>query len=414
MPLKLGLKEIKRNLLLYSLVTVLLIVIFAILTFAVSATFRSTQKYISINKIMDSDNSLCYCTEMLFEPDTKLLVKNKKQLLDALNTDARIAGQYEILGSRINDEAANVWCYDWELLDAYRPNIVKGRWFRKQDTTQGDTLFGVAIDDGICAVGDIVALTGWKGDASVDVKIIGLIKDSTDVLGFDGYKDRTYDYTDFFYTYNLEGEKKPLLLLSNDQLDLCPYIESTQVSETAVIARQQKGLLFMTFDTDDSREIANTFMYAEDGMTSCTEVAGEIKEGSKKIIQEILSRTLPIVIGSFLLVLLVTISVGTVSVKQQIHNYAIYNLCGLSWKRCILISFTGSIICSVIAFVISHIGMLTAKLSGMLLETAFEPGLYTAGACLIVQIIYIGISLIIPACILRGKSVKTILTTNRE
>lgn len=414
MPLKLGLKEIERNLLLYSLVTVLLIVIFTILTFAVTATLVSTKKYIAINKIMDTDNSICYCTQMLFEPDTKIFIKNKEQLTDALNADVHIAAQYEIVGAKVNDNEANVWCYDWKLLDAYRPNIVKGRWFRKQDITDGHTLFGVAVDDGTCAVGDIVSLSDWTEQAFVDVKIIGLIKNSTDVLGFDGYKERTYDYTDFFYTYYSEGEEKPLLLLSNDQLDLCPYIESIQASENAVIARQQRGLLFIQPETDNIREKVNTFMYAEEGMTSCSESVTEIKAGSKRIILEILNRTLPIVICSFILVLLVTISVGTISVKQQIHNYAIYNLCGLCWRRCILISFTSSVICSVLAFVISHVGMLAAKFSGILSETAFELGFYSIAACLVVQIIYIGISLIIPACILRGKSVKIILTTNRE
>jgi len=414
MPLKLGLKEIERNLLLYSLVTVLLIVIFTILTFAVTAALLGTKKYVAVNKIMDTDDSICYCTQMLFEPGSKILVKNKEQLKDALKENVHIAAQYEIVGARIKDREANVWSYDWELLDAYRPNIVKGRWFRKQDMTDENMLYGVAVDDGTYAVGDVVSVTSWAQQAFVDVKIIGLIKNSTDVLGFDAYKAQTYDYTDFFYTYHTEGEEKPLLLLSNDQLDLCPYVESLQASENATIVRQQKGLLFMQPETDQVREEINAFMYAEEGMALCSESATEIEAGSKRMILGILNRTLPIVICSFLLVLLVTISVGTISVKQQMHNYAIYNLCGLSWGRCTRISFTASVICSVLAFVISHVGMLAARISGILSETAFDVGVYSIAICLIVQIIYIGISLIIPACILRGKSVKIILTTNRE
>lgn len=414
MPLKLGLKEIERNLMLYSLITVLLIVIFTMLTFAVTATLLSTKKYIAINKIMDTDDSICYCTQMLFEPDSKIFVKNKEQLKNALNEDVHIAAQYEIVGAEIKDEEANVWSYDWELLDAYCPDIIKGRWFRKQDMTEGHMLFGVAVDDGTYAVGDTVSVTSWAQQDFVDVKIIGLIKNGTDVLGFDAYKAQTYDYTDFFYTYHVEGEEKPLLLLSNDQLDLCPYVESPQVSEDGAIVRQQRGLLFMQLETDQVREEVNAFMYAEEEMTVCSESAKDIEVGSKRTIDEILKHTLPIVICSFILVFLVTISVGTISVKQQMHNYAIYNLCGLSWNRCIRISFTASVICSVLAFVISHVGMVVAKHLGILSETAFDLDFYTIAVCIIVQVIYIGISLIIPVCILRGKSVKTILITNRE
>ncbi|MCM1498256.1 MAG: hypothetical protein NC124_07285 [Clostridium sp.] len=411
MPLKLGLKEIKRNMLMYSFVVMLLIVIFVISTFAVAVTRQSIQKYVAVKKVMDRENSVCYCTTMLMDSDTGVLIENKEQLRNVLGMQMHIAGQYAIVGAVADDEEANVWSYDQEIIEAYRPNLVKGRWFREDDVQQKDILYGVAIEGGAWTVGDIVQLEGWEENTAIDVKIIGLIKDSSDVVGLDEYKERTYDYTDCFYTYNLEGEGKPLLLLANDQLDGVLQAENGKGS---IMQRQQQGLIFIALQNAQEQEALNIFMYSSDGMTLCMESAKEIQAGSEKIIQEILSRTLPVVVCSFILVLLVTISIGTVSVKQQLHNYAIYNLCGLSWGRCTMISFAGSLICSVFAFGISHIGMLAAKFSGALSEAAFEISLFSVGTCLIVQMVYIGISLIIPMCVVKGKSVKSILIANQE
>ena len=112
--------------------------------------------------------------------------------------------------------------------------------------------------------------------------------------------------------------------------------------------------------------------------------------------------------------LVVTISVGTVSVKQQLHNYAIYNLCGLSRGNCVRISVVASVFCAMLAFVISHAGILITFLLGMLTDVTFKVSFYSVGACAAVILLYIGVAVLIPNFIIRGKTIKTLLITHRE
>lgn len=412
---KFGLKEIRRNLLLYSLTIVLLTVIFVILTFAITVTVKSTQKYFAIRKIMDSEDGYCLKTQELVNPDNYVFIKNKKELQEIVGANLHAAGQYRITGALVNGELADVWSYDRELLNAYTPNIIEGRWFKEKDYAQGNKLYGVAVSDGSIQVGDTVEVMDWTEESAIDVEIIGLIKDSSSVMGNDAFREVAHDYTDFYYTYSTEGEEKSLLILSNDQLDLCDNVESMETEEPSAIARQQYGILFLTWETEEDRYKVDDFIsVAGLGMPIIRESVGEIQIGSEKAIKAQLYNILPVVVCSLILVLLVTISVGTVSVKQQLHNYAIYSLCGLDRERCVFISMTASLCCVVLAFIVSHVGMLFAGWKGWLEDTAVEISLYTVGGCMVIWIIYIGISMLIPGFIIRNKTIKTLLITHRE
>lgn len=416
MLFKIGQKEFERNIVLNSLIIVLLIIIFCILTISTSSLLNSTNKYRALYSLIDNTGYFLG-TDLLINQETRELIRDKKQLEEILGDNIDVAGQYILPGAFLNGQDANIWSYDWEIIDNYTPSIVKGRWFNKKDIIDTEKIYGVILDTGEYLVGDKVIITNWNNNCPVEIEIIGLLEDSSSVFGYMPFLGNKSNYLDGYYTYNLEFEQVPLLLLSNDQLGKYSYFNpGIEGLEGEGIQRQQKGAIFITWNNniaDYQNTTVEDFIFNSDNFICFSETLESMKiESDRSIIRQI-TNILPIIICVFVLVIIATISVSAISVKRQLHNYAIYYICGLKWKDCIYISLIHSFICSSTALIIAYIGILVSKYIGVFSEISLKLGIIQLIICIFVQIIFVGFSLIMPINIIKKTSAKALLNTNK-
>lgn len=164
--------------------------------------------------------------------------------------------------------------------------------------------------------------------------------------------------------------------------------------------------MFLNWKDEDSAFAVQTLMMNKQQIVISSTDTEILRLGSITIIKNLLKSILPIVICSFFLAVIATISASTISVKRQLKNYAIYSLCGLSKKGCIKVSMIHSLGCTIGAFLFAWFGVIFA---GKLDLHQNEIGWLEFMMCVLIFMLFNGIAFIVPAGIFRRFSVKDIL-----
>jgi hypothetical protein len=118
---------------------------------------------------------------------------------------------------------------------------------------------------------------------------------------------------------------------------------------------------------------------------------------------------LPILLSVLVLSLLAIVSAGVISVKKQLHNYAIYHICGLPWKQCVFISMGYSASSCLAALLISWLGMGVLRWTGWLQNMAWNLGIWEFFSCVVMALLFVAISLFMPMIVLNGVTAKDVL-----
>ena len=115
---------------------------------------------------------------------------------------------------------------------------------------------------------------------------------------------------------------------------------------------------------------------------------------------------LPIALCIFILTLITTVSVVSISVNGQLRAYAVFYICGARRKDCLLISAVYSLIVCIFSGVLSLCALvfLTHKT-----QTVIHFGLYEAAAIHIILIIFLCLSAIVPMTVMHRNQPKDIL-----
>ena len=98
-------------------------------------------------------------------------------------------------------------------------------------------------------------------------------------------------------------------------------------------------------------------------------------KNSEKLVYNQVYLLLPIIICVFLITAISVISVNAITVRRQLKNYAIYNICGLSWKKCCLINLLSSIIMCLIAIIMMVISVVLTKYISFFSQTVIDFGI---------------------------------------
>lgn len=412
MLFRIGQKEFQRNRLIDSLIILLLVSIFSILILVTNSLIDSTRKYRMVIKLL-ADDGCFYGVESIVNLENREFIRDNDSLETILGENIIVAGQYILPSATINNEESNIWSYDWSIVQNYKPDIVDGRWFNKADLSNDKEIYGVLLARGEIAVGDKVTIRNWNGECPVEVTIIGLLEDGASVFDFDFYSSKAGDYTDCFYSYLMEYEQLPLLLLLNDQLGLFNYFNpDVEGLQGEGIARQQEGALFVSWTEEvlnEQLDYIEHFFRQEPNNILYSIPTQDMINRSKNTVWSLLDNVLPVFICTLILVTIATITVSMISVKKQFHNYAIYYICGLDWNRCLMISVIHSWICSFWALFITVIGTKLISMLNMFENINVEFSLIGWIACILLQLIFVGISILFPYIILQNNSAKSIL-----
>lgn len=401
----------------YCIIFLLLSIITITVLVLASAAGVKLKKYAAVAKYF-SQNGIMIKSEFLQTAygDQMYFVRDEKEMMDQFPIVKEMLTVTQLWDIWITNRRmqATVWCYNKNVTELLDPAMAEGRWFDKSDY-ESDTLKAVAVyNEGVLSVGDVVTLKTSMNGATQEVEIIGVMENDESLF----YSTTDYrDYRDCFYTYDYESEEGRMILILTDaqilggEKDGLFDVLNFRLSPYFGIQRQMSGETVVIFQDGVTEEEIEAFEVELKQNSRITGIypLSMLNKNSKQYIYEDLKKYLPIVSCFFIFVLIAVSSAHIVSTKKNLENYAIFYMCGLSWKQCCAISFYTSVLLASASFVFLCVlyGLLLA--AGMMSILPLDTLLLFIGIILLIDALFIAISWIMPYLITKNTSAVRIM-----
>lgn len=424
MLFRLAWKDFKRILGINLLEILLLIAVFLTAISIVSAVQIKFKKYSVLSEYLNKNGVYIESGYLAQENNgNNVLLRDEKELKEYFPEINSVLSVEQVWDMTVTerDLPVTLWCYSEAVVNAFSPSMESGRWFQKSDMDSDMLKAVITYNENDLKPGDIVTLETGMSGAKEKVEIIGVMKDN-ESLFYTSMTGSSYgDYRDCYYVYNYEAEGKNVLMILADQQILNGEekgnfeVLNYRLNRTAGFQKEMTGGTLLTFDNDVSQDVIDQDVEKLKKASAIYRIysLSQMKDNSWNYILEELHNYFPVFICIFIFVLIAAISANTITVKKQLKNYAVYNICGLPWKKCAAISLCGACITSGVAFVIVAFGVFFLKNAGSIENTALQLGWWQLLVCYMVILSYILLAWLIPLGIVRNTSAKEIIANNR-
>ncbi len=202
------------------------------------------------------------------------------------------------------------------------------------------------------------------------------------------------------------------MLFSSEYLDNVEI--PVDIDPPAEITQQPLGVHLVIYDGDTSPEIMEEGQrmlgkMAEIGM-AYTMPFEPIDEGSQKYLYMQVYNLLPIIIVILVLTFVSSVSSTAISTIERLRDYSIFYITGLRWSQCIWINVIQSAIISVISLVLAFAGMYVIGFTPLKDTVTIIWSGWILLAAIGLAVLYMLVSMLMPAIIIRKSSPKEILT----
>ncbi len=293
-------------------------------------------------------------------------------------------------------------------INAYTPRMQSGSWLN--DLPDDGYIHVVVTQDNKLGLktDDIITLHYYDFDNEKDIeekaKVIGVMENKQYLVGFSSFQQTDIanhdNFFDMYYTYNSEVEACWGLCVPKSELEQSRLYQGD-------FAVEGMGIVMCNGMSDSEMKEVYNFL-ATNGSSYISSLE-KIRENSFAYIYEQLYILLPIAICIFLLTLITTISVISISINKQLKTYATFYICGAKWRECAFISFLYSLIVCIISGVISLAAIFIISKNSL---TVINLGIFEVAAMLVAVIIYLILSAVMPLVIIGKTQPKEIL--NKE
>ena len=398
MLLKLGLKNLKYNLLMNTLAIIQMSVAFVILISMISTIISRFKYYEPIKEFLNS-KGYYYNIQSGINPETNMTLRTTDELYDLVEGADNIVAQYNVWLKYNGNGNDRFISYDDKFISIYTPKLESGHWFDLDSQVSNIVPVVVSQNEYGLKVGDVIDL--YCFDSVIKAEIIGVLAENTKIIDTSHRTADKVDYRDFYLDYNLQREQCTVFLMC--QRDL----------EDKQIVMQLNGNIVVTYSDNTLDEVIAASDRSIKRMHAARSVpTEEMKNNSLKYIFSQIYDLMPIFTCILILTLVGTVSTSALSAKHQRRNYAIYYICGLKWRQCSLVNLFSSLICITISFVISLVLTLVATKTDIMSGTVIELGIWQLLGCLAIALIYVLLSVMLPISIVGRNTPNQVLRAN--
>lgn len=403
MILKSALRQLKKNIFMNLLIIIQLAAVMTILCVLVSMIESRMEYYTPFADEINSKGFLC-------EMDVSNVASEKEILKNLKGTECEFTyyGYYAVNmdSDDVTMENENTYVPLTDLLterwiEAYTPKMQSGSWLN--DITDDGYIHAVVTQDNALGLktGDIITLDSFDGKTA-QAKVIGVMENKQYVVGYSLFSQtdlaNKMNFFDMYYTYNSEVENQWGLFIPKSEIE-----KSTIYNGDFTVW----GMGFLLCDGMSDSEIKEVSDYLQANCSPMYTVPlEEIRDNSFEYIRQELYVLLPIALCIFLLTLITTISVISISVNSQLKTYAIFYICGAKWRDCAFISFLYSLIVCIISGLISLTAIMIIMHKSL---TVIKLGIIEVGVMLAAAVVYLILSAIMPILITHRNQPKDIL-----
>ena len=365
--------------------------------FMISAVSLRLSRYTPFREEFTSNGRLVVCSSFAYNGDLSgeyTMINSSEDMSRALGADVKVLGIHlnsAYIPGRENDFA--VRSADDRIIDCYTPMLSAGEWF------SGEGICAAVSENSGCKVGDRFVLHYFSADGNekeFEVTVTSLVKKDGRLAGLAGENDGSQkDTFEIFYGGIDSNNKNTLLLRESDMPEDMP--------------RGFTGTMLLNY-SDTADEAALT-----ERLTACGCIyslpMSELEKASKNYLSQQIYELLPLIAILLIMALIGSISTSALSTREQLRDYAVFSLCGLKKNSCILIGLMQSFICSVLAGIVSAAAML---ILGAAAPERFylSPGLMMFSGVGTIALLFVIVSLTVPALMIGKYSVKDQLNSN--
>jgi len=398
MLLKLGLKNLKHNLLMNILTIIQMSVALVILISMISTIVSRFRYYEPIKDFLNSKGYF-YVAQYSINPETNATLRTTDELYELIDGADSITAQYDVWLRYDEEKPARFISYDDKYIEIFTPELERGSWFDLDRPIQDTIQVVVSKNNYGIDVGDEISF--YCFDSEIKAEIIGVLKDDTKIIDISPRSIDKIDYRNFYNDFKLEREEKPVFLMS--QRDIIDKL----------VVMQLNGNVFVTYPDSTSKDVIENGNRETKRMRIVYSASTEMmKKNSIKYIFSQIYNMMPIFICIFILTLVGAISTSALSTKHQLKNYAVYYICGLKWRQCALINMFSSLICAIISFVLSLGIVLFAMATGTLGNTVIELGIWQILGCVVTALMYVLLSILLPISIIGRNTPNQVIRVN--
>lgn len=400
---KLALKNLLRSPVMHGMMVLQLSVIYIVAISMTSSLLSRFSYYMPLRKILKSDGEY-YVMSQASDPDTGNFGTTTEALTAKLQGNPSVSVSYQVWIAYMEQKPQCYIAYismDNQWLETYTPELAGGNWFSVQDWNKTTIPIVVSQNEYGFDVGDMIEFLSFGTEQPVTCEVIGVLQEGARILGYSIAGENAfsckYMYQNFYHTI----EETTLVIMPQSLLN------------TDVINTVPNGPLLITYpDGTDDAILESNHNYLNRMRHLYSFQTNELYHNSIAYIFDECKALFPILLAVLSLTLVSTMSVNAISVKRQLHNYAIYYICGLRWRSCVHINFLSSLYLSLISLLLTFAGLFLVQYLGWLEEYVVQIGWVQLLSCLLIVLVYVGFSIIFPLQMIWGSTPKTVLRSN--
>lgn len=396
--LALGFKEFQRRVFTNLFVALQLAVILVLIISASSVLFYRTSFYSPLKSYIEGEG---------------MYSQIRTEALGAMN-EKDIIEKYPVIESIISANAvdatsdfSNLIAYTDNMINIYEPKMKYGKWLSECDLSNGE-VYGIVSSKANLSVGDTVKITSVQFDEKdyefknpkykdIEIKIVGVVDDNASLLCLDDY----FSYDDNYK--NLYGNVKDidsLLITSQSQL------ESKHVGYSISNRKQ-----LIKYKSDASQQEIDEMNNLLRGLGPTVDMK-EFYDRSQNYFYNQMLKIVPLLICTILLIVVSTISISALNIKNNIKLYSVFYVCGSNRRKCLCLCLFNSILTVVIGIAITYIIMSISNISGALGQTVIQITNIGILMCAVAVVVHIVCSMIMPVVLMNKNSLIENLTEN--
>ena len=197
----------------------------------------------------------------------------------------------------------------------------------------------------------------------------------------------------------------------NNQIHAASERENLIEDETCIWPYSISGPCFIQYDADITQEEKdyNSRYLMIYGSYSLRQTSAEMRENSMEYIMDQMDMLIPILVAMIMLTLMSIISSTVIMIRQNMHNYSVYYMMGLTWRQCVAVHGASVFIMQFGTFLFTMLCIIICKKIGALDGTLFSLGGWQILGCLAVTVLFIVFSFVLSFLLIGKKSAKDIL-----
>ena len=403
---KLAWRNVFLNPVMNLLIIVQMMIIYFIVISMTSSVISRFSYYLPFKEILKENGSF-YSFFYATNPETGMAGTTTDELAENLNGNPRISASYLVWLSYPEQNSKRDPIFismDEFWLEVYHPELESGCWFT--DITRDDNILPIVVsqnEEGI-TVGDIIEFESFGTNKPVNCEVIGILKEGSRIISYQIPSDESDEIVsckNLYQNYYYAVEQTPLIILPQSALD------------TSIVNTQLHGPFMISYPEDVSEQLKEENQaYLGKMTTLCRITFSDLYRNSMTFIFEQCKTISPILIAVLIMTLVSTMSVNALSVKRQLYHYAVYYICGLQWKYCVLINFMTSLYLSIISLLLTIILLIGSLHTVWIQESVISFGAWQMLLCFLVMQLCVGFSIILPVHLLHGNTPNMILRSN--